>query len=92
MCTSYARDMCFETIENLAFVMEVYSSNIPGICQFLEYTRYNIPGIFQTYDSDYADSRCSSGMTPEQRNHMLGAVWSSSLSEFCVRSEKRCGK
>ncbi len=23
----------------------------------------------------------SSGMTPEQKNHMLGAVWSSSLSE-----------
>ncbi len=33
-----------------------------------------------------------SGVTPEQRNHMLGAVWSSSLSEGCVRREKRCGK
>ena len=33
-----------------------------------------------------------SGMTPEQRNHMLGAIWSSSLSEGNVRREKRCGK
>jgi hypothetical protein len=33
-----------------------------------------------------------SGMTPEQRNHMLGAIWSSSLSEGNVRHEKRCGK
>ena len=50
MCTTYAMDTCIETIEKLAFVMEVYSRNIPGICKFLVYGRH-IPSIFQTYDS-----------------------------------------
>ena len=50
MFTTYERDTCIETFETLAFVMEVYSSNIPGIYQVLEYAWY-IPGIFHTYDT-----------------------------------------
>ncbi len=52
MCTAYAMNTCTETIGKLAFVIKVYSRNIPGICRFLVYHDVgHIPGIYHTYDT-----------------------------------------